>query len=290
MFKARHAFGIVIGVAVTIVAANALNMILNWETAAIVCGLLLGLEAGFWSGIPRLTYHVHNEVIQGMLSPEFWSALFGVVKRVVYCTTFLAGIAVATYITYKAGVWLGHQPWLYSLIGDEKDLYLYGESADAKIVAWSLVGALWSAAFTLLVQIWLFDSISGGRWWKCGALHIPSGLAVGAVMWLVLPLFCAALVLVLATGAIILAAVILACLFKVAGKHEAITITTGVIIGGLTGLAYGHWTQLALWPTTLSIVVGSAAGLASAYIMHRVGRSAWLLGQNRSLPSGSPTS
>lgn len=34
-FSTRHAFGIVVGVAVTIVAANVLNMFFNLETAAI---------------------------------------------------------------------------------------------------------------------------------------------------------------------------------------------------------------------------------------------------------------
>src|SRR3989344_6679979 len=80
-FTRRHMCGIVIGVAATIVVANGLNMFLNWETAAIVCGLLLGLEAGFWSGFPGLTYEVHARIFNRLLTKEFWSGLgevFGV--------------------------------------------------------------------------------------------------------------------------------------------------------------------------------------------------------------------
>ena len=69
-----------------------------------------------------------------------------------------------------------------------------------------------------------------------------------------------------------LAAIMLKCLIMMVGKHEAAAITLGVTSGGISGLCYGRWTLLAFGPTTLSILVGAAAGLTSAYAAYRLGR------------------
>lgn len=273
-FSTRHAFGIVVGVAVTIVAANALNMFLNWETAAIVCGLLLGLEAGFWSGIPQLTYQVHSVVFKTMLSPELWSAAFRVVKSIAYYATAAAGLALATYTAYKANMWLCHQPWLYQVLlqggGDSMEI------TESNIIGMSWIGApLLAIAMTWIVQSQLFDVLSrygGGRWWKCSALHLPCGLAVGIVLPPAFMLFCVLAGLIMAAVAVLLIVVLAYSLLQIAARHEAVTITIGVIAGGISGLCYGRWTQLAFGPTLLSIMVGVAVGLASAYAAYRIGR------------------
>lgn len=278
MFTVRHGFGIVIGVAVCIVAANALNLFFNLETAAIICGLLLGLEAGFWSGIPQLTYRVHGEVFKAVLSPEAFKA----VKSIAYYATAIAGIALATYTAYQANEWLCHQQWLYQVLRDEGGTKTaYYDSTEESISLMSLFLSFPLAPIMIwAVQSWLFHDLfhyRPGKWWKCSALHIPCGITVGMILPPAFLLSCVLLGLVAAATAVVLTAIALACLFKVAGKQEAITITAGVIIGGLTGLAYGHWTNLVFEPTALSIAVGSIAGLVGAYVMHRTGRAAWFL-------------
>lgn len=273
-FSARHAFGIVIGVAVTIVAANVLNMFLNWETAAIVCGLLLGLEAGFWSGVPRLTYRIHKAVFL----EKFWRTIFSVLKPVVYYSTALAGFCLAVYVAFKVGVWMNHQPWLYWLFQDKDSTFF--DNTEGYIAMGTAIGTcMVSIPLTLVVQGWLFDQFDGNRWWKCSTLHLPiglaTGLATGAALFTALFLVIAAFCLFIIIAALVLAAIVIKSLILVAGKHEAMTITVGVVIGGLNGLCYSRWTQLAFEPTSLSIMVGSATGLASAYAVHHLGKADW---------------
>lgn len=266
-FRTKHAFGIVIGVAVTIVAANAFNMFLNWETAAIVCGLLLGLEAGFWSGIPGTTCEVHAQIFKAMFSNKF----LGAIKTTAYYATTVAGIVLAAYTAFKTAMFLYHsQPWLlsWSIRGtDAKDFNATCVFAAAGSILLALV-TTWLSAVKLS-DMFLCDS---HRRLKCCFLCLPTGLAIGLAMPIVFPLCGIAVALTIGLIGILCVVLLVYGLLTVAARHEAATITIGVIIGGISGLCYGHWTQLAFVPTTLSIMVGATVGLTSAYAAYRIGR------------------
>ncbi|OGH71212.1 MAG: hypothetical protein A3C74_01695 [Candidatus Magasanikbacteria bacterium RIFCSPHIGHO2_02_FULL_44_13] len=264
-FTRRHAFGIVIGVAATIVAANGLNMFLNWETAAIVCGLLLGLEAGFWSGFPGLTYEVHARIFNRLLTKEFWSGLGEVFGVVIFYATAIVGIVLSAYTGVVASKWLYNQQWLLQLMNEDAGISTRGTEPSCLILAILL-------AYVAVMGLSNVLNHHSHKRLKCCLLHIPISLAIGLLVPVALPVLIVALVLVAGAGVIISAGMIVYCLLTVAARQEAATITVGVIVGGISGLCYGRWTQLAFGPTTLSIMVGAAAGLASAYAAYRLGR------------------
>ena len=256
-----------IGVAVTILAANALNVFFGWETAAIVCGLVLGLEAGFWSGVPSITREVHVGIFRVLLSSELRDG----VKTIIYYTTAVAGIALAAYMTFKTATWLfSSQPWLLSLATNGTAVE---DINNTRILAMGS-SVLLALFLTGLSEVNLSDFFLGSpyRRLKCCLLHLPIGLAVGLTVPVALPLFFAAAALMLGLTGVLLITLIVYGLLKVAARYEAATITIGVIVGGISGLCYGRWTQLAFGPTLLSIVVGSTVGLTSAYSTYRIGR------------------
>lgn len=262
-FSTRHAFGIVVGVAVTIVAANALNMFLNWETAAIVCGLLLGLEAGFWAGVPGLTREVHARIFRGLLSNEFWSAI----KTTAYYVTAIAGISLAIFTAIGTTTWLFHQPWVLSWFTD-------GADAENNCGMVKISAVVFAFIVTIVSEVALSDRLvdRSHRRLECGLLHLPIGLAIGLVMPVAVPLICAVVALMFGLIGILCIVLLAYCLLMVAARYEVATITIGVIVGGISGLCYGRWTQLAFVPTTLSIMVGATVGLTSAYAAYRIGR------------------
>jgi hypothetical protein len=104
------------------------------------------------------------------------------------------------------------------------------------------------------------------------AFSVPVGLVLGAIN-----------PVLLALGAILIDIIVLFLLFMfckgfilTAGKEATRAIVVGVVIGGITGLAYG-WTYLAFGPTTIAMVFGAAVGLGAGYLVHRVGKAAWFI-------------
>ena len=226
------------------------------------------MEAGFWSGIPELTYDVHKTTITTILSHSSWCIIIGAVKTIIYYTTALCSLCLAVYVAYRVGVWTNHQPWLFWLFLD-KNASAYFDNTEVNIMmGTTMMIALPTIILNCLAQNWLFSQFYRNRWWKCGALHLPMGLTTGlATGLLVIPAFmlvAMSLCMSIAVAVFMLAAIMLKCLIMMVGKHEAAAITLGVTSGGISGLCYGRWTLLAFGPTTLSIMVGAAAGLATA--------------------------
>ena len=57
--KKQEIFGLAVGVITVILSAMSLNHYFGWLNSAVMLGLILGLEAGFWIGAPQLTCKIH---------------------------------------------------------------------------------------------------------------------------------------------------------------------------------------------------------------------------------------
>ena len=113
---------------------------------------------------------------------------------------------------------------------------------------------------------------------------IPAAIVISSLVYflsvimvlLLLTLLWLFVTLIIFLCAVCMVALILYGLANIASKHEASTITIGVVSGVLSGLGFGlWWTDFAFFPTILSLLAGCIVGYGLAYIFYRIGIAEW---------------
>lgn len=273
--------GIAIGSAVMVLVANIFNHLLGWEISAIIVGLVVGLEAGFWTGAPTTTKLVHEEIYDGL--PELYPIVLGIITLLVttgmFITVFFWPISLC--IT-KYSHLLPHTLTLGPFYAIIYAFYL-------------LVGMFASLGWFVFIMDMMTDGHDENWFMKLvnkGTRNPGAAVVValiGLPAGLVAVIVCATVILF---GPIVLVVIALRAIIKIpialvilCGKHETATIGVGVTIGGLTGLAYG-WTHLALPATSIAMVTGAAVGMATGWLLAKASAALQKLTEK---PAADPT-
>jgi len=310
----RIVVGILAGVAAFILVAQTLNLLFDWFGFAIVIGAFVGVETGLFVGAFSLTMRKHvvvgswlSYVILNKITPVFTSS-----------TVKMSAKQVHSWANHRQ-VFVVFLPWIIGLIpmlifGQIYCYYFWeqwlGVDQAGSNVSYYITMFVQVLYYSLLVWKLFIDGLNefskvrytypiydeddeayykrlAGKYRGYFAQYHVGYLAAiafsGFISAALAPFLLSLIVVLLA---IFLVAYMTDCAVMIAGQTFSRNITVGVLVGGLTGLAFG-WTELVFLKTLLEIVIGSAAGIASCLLLRALGRQEWWRAVSRILNAGS---
>jgi hypothetical protein len=262
----------VTGIVTAILAANLLHTHAGLNVWAVVIGLISGLEVGYWSYDWKLSAKIHKEflLIPTRIPLRFYLFL------VAFASVFLAAyLAIQVYEWFGLSMGADFSPrWDES--GAEGISFLFSwmyDDGNALGMAFGFFALLSSAFLSIFVSTESFehetDPVRRGMafvWITIGSVAI--GLSITFVGMVVVWLFMICLVIVVAC----IAVAIIGGTLKLASMSQLASITVGVTIGAVFGLAYG-WTNMQFEATLIACSIGATSGCASAYTVCQIGKT-----------------
>ena len=253
-FTKMNVLGIGIAIITCIIIANGLNLFFGLDKIAQITGLLIGLEAGFWTGAYQPTKAVHQKLFE----------------------PFKMGFTIASYLSILAvSIWLA--VWIHNEYNIITQLNVaLGHRINGILIIGEVI-IFFLGMITIPYHLTeFFDVTEQKQNKKVSYLTrriIISGTAL--LMGILLPalvvvtIALAFLFLALTTLGTILGALL--GIFILASKHETMSIAFGGIAGSLAGLSLG-WTNMEFQALSMAMVLGIPVGLVSGWVITKANK------------------
>jgi len=285
---------IAIGVFVGILTAFSINLVTTWQIVSFIIGLLAGLEAGYWSHDKEKSKKIHREVLLENIPRFIYQKLADNEIRGIICHSIIFIVLLAVYYinaTYGAA-WLAGKVFpqfnFLTAIENKTQFYSYfGQNniyADALFLGVAIYGAVSMTLCILGVVfffIFLISFLSGDLRDKIEIIKYANFVlgimaflgAVSTILTiLALVIFCIviAFYVLYFCATILIIAVDVTCRYS--ADHEGFALTTSIVLGIVSGIAYSGFTRLAFVPTLVAIVIGVIIGCIEGYVTIKIGK------------------
>ena len=252
----NHAFGIFVCVITCLLIANVLNYFFGWQLPAILTGLVLGLEAGFWTGAYETTYAVHKK----LYCP--FKLVFGIA---IYVFSVWGAYTLAMLVNYDnaLGTMTAIKQWL-NLAMSQSDAKLLEILIGLAQVGIFIGGVVFMLPLKILQA---FDDHSVKSFPR--QMLILAGLMLFAGAFL--PFILASIIAGVVFAAIAAIVLVIIAVIDLSTKYETMSIAFGGTIGSLAGIAVG-WTKMDFQMLLIAMLFGSAIGLISGWLSPKMAR------------------